>query len=317
MYLITDSQIDLPPALADKPSLITIGAFDGIHLGHQHLIVRLIELARRKGWLAGLVTFSPHPASVLNPQNAPLYLTTPGEKMRLLEELGMDWTAVLPFSPQMAALSPGDFLKHLYRQLGMRGLCVSEGFALGRARSGDIPALKALGTKMGFEVHVVPALHNAEGKISSSQIRTLLQAGDVEMAARLLGRRYQLCGEVVHGAKRGRDLGFPTANLAIHPEQVVPANGIYATLAFLDDERYPSVTNIGTRPSFDNGARSIETHLLDFAGSIYGYDLVLEFVARLRPEQRFANVQDLIARIAQDVVEARRILGESNKKPGC
>ncbi|MBN1936152.1 MAG: bifunctional riboflavin kinase/FAD synthetase [Anaerolineae bacterium] len=317
MYLITESpwtepseQTILPPALVDRPSLITIGAFDGIHLGHQHLIGQLIALARCKGWLAGLVTFYPHPASVLNPQNVPLYLTTPGEKMLLLEQLGLDWTAMLLFSPQIAALPPDDFLGYLDRQLGMRGLCVSDDFALGRNRSGDIPALKALGAEIGFEVHVIPALNNAEGKVSSSQIRARLREGDVETAGRLLGRRYRLSGEVVHGAKRGRDLGFPTANVAVTPNRIVPANGIYATWAYLGDERYPSVTNIGTRPSFDNGARSIEAYLLDFTDSIYGYDLVLEFVARLRPEQRFANVQDLIARIEQDVVEARRILIE-------
>ncbi len=310
MLLLADAfeQITLPLPLADRRSLITIGAFDGIHLGHQHLIGQLIALAQRKGWLAGLVTFYPHPASVLNPQNAPLYLTPPGEKMLLLEELGLDWTAVLSFDRQIAALPPGDFLGHLHRRLGMRGLCVSEDFALGRDRSGDIPALKALGAEMGFEVCVVAALNNAEGKISSSQIRTLLQSGDVEAAARLLGRRYRLCGQVVHGAKRGRGLGFPTANLAIGAQRVTPANGIYATWAYLGEARYPSVTNIGTRPSFDNGARSIEAYLLDFAGSIYGYDLVLEFVARLRPEQRFENVQDLVVRIGQDVVEARQIL---------
>jgi len=315
MHVIADSllrggpgQSLLPSALAGRLSLVTVGVFDGIHLGHQHLIAQLIKLARQRGWLAGVITFYPHPAAVLTPHESPLYLTTPGEKVLLLDRLGVDWTAILAFNPQMAVLSPTDFMLRLYHQLGMRGLCASDDFALGHHRSGDLLTLQALGQKIGFEVYVVPPLNISSGRVSSSRIRACLKEGDVETAAYLLGRPYRLAGEVVHGAKRGRRMGFPTANLAVNSDRVVPGNGVYATWAYLGDERYLSVTNVGTRPSFDNGVRSIEVHLLEFSDDIYGYDLALEFVARLRSEARFADLQTLIAQIAQDVMAARQIL---------
>lgn len=315
MHVIADSlfqkrpdQSLLPPALADRPSMVAVGVFDGVHRGHQHLITELVAQARRRDWLAGIVTFYPHPAALLTPDNAPLYLTTPGEKVLLLDQLGLDWMTILPFTPQMAALSPADFVRRLYHQLGMRGLCASDDFALGRGRSGDVPTLQALGREIGFEMYTVPPLNNREGRVSSSRIRACLSAGDVETATHLLGRPYRLAGEIIHGAQRGRKIGFPTANLAVNADRVIPANGVYATWAYLGNVRYPSVTNIGTRPSFDNGTRSIEAHLLEFSDDIYGYDLALEFVARLRAEQRFSDLQALIAQIGRDIATARQIL---------
>jgi riboflavin kinase/FMN adenylyltransferase len=311
MYVLTDDidQITLPADLNDRGSMLTIGTFDGIHLGHQYLISRLVTHAKRGGYLSGLVTFHPHPSAVLSPQHTPLYLTTAEEKAILLEKLGLDWAVILAFKSELAAISPRDFARCLYRRLNMRGLWVGDDFAFGRNREGNVETLQALGSEMGFQVQVIPVVNNGGQKISSSRIRALLWDGDVLEAARLLGRRYRLSGRVVRGARRGRRLGFPTANIDVPPDRVVPAHGIYATYACLGSQRYESVTNIGVRPSFDSGARTIEAHLLGFDRDIYGHDLVIDFVARLRPEHRFHDVKELIAQIDQDIVEAREILG--------
>lgn len=307
MHVLVDTleEIRLPGELAGRESLVTIGAFDGIHLGHQHLIGQLVAQAQAQGRLAGLVTFYPHPATVLASQRVFPYLTTPGEKAVLLEQLGLDWITILNFDRQLAALPPSAFVRHLYQQLNMRGLYVSAGFALGHNRAGNVAALQALGQEMGFDVHIVSVLENDGVRISSSHIRALLRHGHVGTAAGLLGRYYALAGEVIHGAQRGRCIGFPTANLQVSPERIIPANGIYATYAILGTERHQAVTSIGTRPTFDNGKQSVEAYVMDFDQDIYGCDLVIEFVARLRSEIKFPSVQDLVDQINQDVCDAQ------------
>ncbi len=300
---------DLEKADLLQDTVLTIGAFDGIHRGHQTLIHTIVERARATQRLAGLITFHPHPVAVLAPERAPSYLTTPGEKVALLEGLGLDLVALLPFSPEMAALSARSFMERMSRSLQMRELWVGADFALGRNREGDVATLRGLGQELGYELHVVEPVVLDEGVISSSRIRSLVRDGHVKKAARLLGRYHSLSGEVVSGARRGRDMGFPTANLEVRPERAVPANGVYAVYAVLGTERYPGVANVGVRPSFDNGALTIETHIFDFAQDIYGCDLVVEFVARLRDERRFASADDLIAQIERDSQAAREILG--------
>jgi riboflavin kinase/FMN adenylyltransferase len=310
MHVLTSelARLALPDELAHRESVLTIGAFDGIHLGHQALIQRLVDRAKRQDQSSGLITFYPHPATILAPQHPTLYLTTPGEKMVLLEPFGLDWLAVLSFTPQLATTLPRVFVQHLYERVNMRSLWVGTDFALGRNREGDIVTLRYLGQEMGFDVHEIPYVASEGDKVSSTRIRTLLRQGCVAKAARLLGRYYNLCGEVVHGAQRGRRLGYPTANISVLPNRVVPVDGIYATLTCLGTECYSSVTSIGVRPSFDNGERSVEVYLLDFDGDLYGCDLSVAFVARLRPELRFADVQDLIDQIGRDVRKARQIL---------
>jgi riboflavin kinase/FMN adenylyltransferase len=310
MYVLASEidQLSLPSEWADHESLLTVGAFDGIHVGHQALIRQLVAQAKREGRLSGLVTFYPHPAVVLSPRRSPLYLTTPGEKTALLEPLGLDWMAIIPFTAHLAAMPPREFVHHLYRGVNMRGLWVGEDFALGRNREGDIKTLQQLGQDVGFQVQRISDVTQGESKIGSSEIRMLLCHGHVQEAARLLGRYYSVSGEVVHGAQRGRCLGFPTANVRIPPDRVVPANGIYATFAYLNSKCYPSVTNIGVRPTFDNGERSVETYLFDFDQDIYGCDLVVAFVSRLRPERRFADVKALIAQMEHDAEQARQVL---------
>ncbi len=291
-----------------QDTVLTIGVFDGVHLGHQALIGDIVGRARATDRLAALVTFHPHPAAVLAPDRAPQYLTTPGEKVALLEGLGLDLMVLLPFDRCVAAMPAFDFMEALSRHLRVRELWVGAGFALGRNREGDTMRLRQLGQELGYNIHVVEPLLDGGETISSSRIRALLRGGSVEEAARLLGRYPSLSGEVVSGAQRGRGLGFPTANLQIRPERAVPADGVYAVFALLGSERYQAVVNVGMRPSFDNGQRTVETHLFDFDHDIYGCDLVIEFVTRLRPERKFADIADLVTQIQLDSAEARRIL---------
>ncbi len=303
---------DLVKANVRQETVLTVGAFDGVHRGHQALIGAIVARSRDTNRLATVVTFHPHPVAVLAPDRAPTSLTTPGEKAALLEALGVDLMVLLPFNHQMAATPARDFMQLLSRHLRLRELWVGPDFALGRNREGNVPRLRELGQELGYEVRVIQPVTGSGEVISSSRIRALVREGAVEEAARLLGRYPSLSGQVVSGARRGHRLGFPTANLEVRTERAVPANGVYAIFARLGEERYPGVANIGVRPSFDGGHRTIEAHLFDFDQDIYGCDLVIEFVARLRDERRFEEIDELIAQIGQDKEAAQRIL---NKQP--
>ena len=311
MQIIDDlSQVDL-----DKDTILTIGAFDGVHRGHQYLIGQLLQRARQTHRLAGLITFHPHPGAVLSPRNPTRYLTTPGEKAALLERLGLDILAILPFNKEMAQTSAQRFVEMVSRQLRMTELWVGKDFALGYGREGTPDVLRALGQEMGFSIETITPLIWKGEIISSTRIRSLLFRGQVRKAAELLGRYPSLAGEVVRGAQRGRCLGFPTANLEVRAERAIPANGIYAVYTVLGKERYQGVANVGVRPSFDNGERTVEIYILDFEANIYGYDLVVEFVQRLRPEKRFTDIKDLTTQIEKDIVQARRILAAEKRPP--
>jgi riboflavin kinase/FMN adenylyltransferase len=302
---VTDA---LAKANVQQDTVLTIGAFDGVHRGHQALIRMVVDRARATGCLAALVTFHPHPAAVLAPQRALRYLTTPGAKIALLEKLGVDLVVLLPFDRQVASTPARDFVHAVARHLRLRELWIGADFALGRNREGDAAHLRELGRELGFELHLIEPVDGGEGIISSSRIRALLREGRVEQVARMLGRYPSLSGEVVAGAKRGQRLGFPTANLEVRPERAVPADGVYAAFALLGADRLPAVANVGLRPSFDNGQRTVEVHIFDFDQDIYGCDLVVEFVARLRDERRFEDIAALVRQIERDGEAARRIL---------
>jgi len=306
---------DLSQVHLDKNTVLTIGAFDGVHRGHQYLIRQLLRKARRTHRLAGLITFHPHPSAVLSPGNPTRYITTPGEKVALLERLGLDIVAILPFNREMAQTLARRFIEIVSRQLRMTELWVGKDFALGCGREGTPEVLRALGQEMGFSFETINPLVWKGEVISSTRIRSLLFSGRVREAAELLSRYPSLAGEVVRGAQRGRCLGFPTANLEVRAERAVPANGVYAVYAVLGEERYQGLANVGVRPSFDNGERTVETYILDFEADIYGYDLVVEFVQCLRPEKRFTDIKDLIAQIEKDIIEARRILAVEKLLP--
>jgi riboflavin kinase / FMN adenylyltransferase len=301
---------DLAKASLRQETILTIGAFDGVHRGHQALIKGVVERARATRRLAAVITFHPHPAIVLAPQRAPRYLTTPGEKVALLEGLGVDLTVLFPFNREVAAMSALDFMTMVSRRLRVHELWVGPDFALGRNREGSVERLRELGQALGYDLRVVEPVGDAGGgqAFSSSRIRELLARGRMEEAALQLGRYFSLSGEVVTGARRGRKLGFPTANLEVRPERALPADGVYAVFAVLGTEHYPGVANVGVRPSFENGNRMVETHVLDFDQDIYGCDLVVEFVSRLRDELRFERIDDLIAQIERDSEAARQIL---------
>jgi riboflavin kinase/FMN adenylyltransferase len=299
---------DLTQANLRSETILTIGAFDGVHRGHQALIGAVVERARATDRQAAVLTFHPHPVAVLAPHRAPAYLTTLGEKMAILEDLGVDLAILLPFNQQVAAMPARDFVVTIVRHLRPGELWVGSDFALGKNRKGDVRTLRALGGELGFSVQVFEPIPAGNEAVSSSRIRSLLKEGEVRRAAAMLGRYPSLSGQVVEGARRGHGLGFPTANLEVRAERAVPANGVYAVHAVLGKVRHGAVANIGVRPSFDNGQRTVEIHIFDFDQDIYGCDLVVEFVQRLRAERRFENIEDLIAQIEQDSAAARRIL---------
>jgi len=307
---------DLSSVNPDGDTILTVGAFDGVHRGHRHLIQQMVEEARQAKRLAGLISFYPDPSAVLSPYNPTRYLSTPGEKAALLERLGLDILAILPFDQGMAQTSARDFIDLVRRHLHMVELWVGEDFALGRARQGNVEALRAMEQELGFTVRVIEPLTWQGQIISSTRIRSLLLQGKVRKAAQLLGRYPSLAGEVVRGSQRGHCLGFPTANLEVRKERIIPADGIYAVYARLGKERHQGVANVGVRPSFEIGSeRIVEVHILDFEREIYGCDLVLEFMERLRDERRFADVEELKVQIERDIARTRRIGAEEKSIP--
>ncbi len=308
---------------------VTIGRFDGVHLGHRHLIGLTTASARRQGLRGLAITFEPHPEQVLRPDTTRARLTTAADKRALLAASGVDAVAVLPFTLEFARWTPEEFVDRLVATARPRELWIGEDFALGHRRAGTPERLAELGRERGFTVHPVPriGLPGPEGDemISATNIRKYIAAGNVARAAQLLGRPYAFTGTVIHGAKRGRTLGYPTANLVPPAEVVVPPNGIYATLVDVPGvvERWPAMTSIGVRPVFDNGARLVEAHLLDWSGDLYGRLLTLHFLEWLRAEEKFPSVEALVAQMARDgddtraVVEGRRAHAAADARAGA
>jgi len=292
-------------------SWVTIGSFDGVHRGHQMLVQDLVREAHSAGCQAVVVTFFPHPSVVLRGASGPFYLTSPEERAKLLEELGVDQVLTLRFTRELADTPAEDFIALLQRQLGMRQLWVGFNFALGRGREGDIPLLQRLGDLHDFDLHIVQPIEIDGEIVSSSLIRSLLNRGEVARAADFLGRRYVVEGEIVHGDGRGRTIGIPTANFSVWPERVLPAGGVYAGwVHFPQGERRAAVANIGVRPTFENQppVPRLEALVLDFDQDLYGQTLSFEFVQHLRGEQRFSSVEALIEQIQKDVQTSRGVL---------
>lgn len=298
----------LERAGSSAPALVTVGVFDGVHLGHQQLLSRLVARARAAGLRTVAVTFFPHPDTVLRNLRGRYYLTTPEEKAHLLRAAGVDEVLTLPFDDRLRRVSAADFCAQLQRALHMRVLAVGRDFALGHRREGHVGRLQELGRQLGFELMVTDLVACGEGRISSTAIRKALEAGDMQRARRWLGRSHALSGEVVRGAGRGRQLGFPTANLAVWEQQVTPANGVYASHVWLDDERFVAATNVGVRPHFGETTVTIEAFILDFDRDIYGHRLTVSFEQRLRAEQRFESRDALVAQISADVARVARCL---------
>lgn len=287
-----------------EPSTVTLGVFDGVHLGHRALIDRAFGHSGARM----VITFDPHPIEVLAPGTPPQLLTTLDERLLLLDELRTDIAVVLNLA-DIRHLSPGEFVESvLLDRLKMRWLAIGSDFHFGRDRAGDVPFLRKSSEEHGFHLDVVDLVNRGDRLISSSHIRNLIRSGEMSEAADLLGSWYQMTNVVVDGDKRGRTIGFPTANLDPVSRKVLPEDGVYATWATVRGATYQSATNVGTRPTFGPGRRLVEAHLFDFDEDIYGEDLKIEFVDRLRPELKFDSVDDLVARMHEDVGRSRQIL---------
>ena len=292
----------------NKDSLITIGVFDGVHLGHKYLITQLKKLAKQQDLTSVAITFNQHPQEILTPQDQPPFLTDAKEKAALLKKEEVEAVIVLSFTRELSQLSAREFIKELRKHLRMRGLVVGPDFAMGKNNEGNIPALTKLGQEMGFSVTVIPPVMKNREIVSSTAIRQSLASGDMEKVHRLMGRPFSLHGQVIHGKGRGGGLGFPTVNLDIVSGQAVPSDGVYATQAIVADQVFLSVTNVGKNPTFDNSERTIETYLLDCHENLYEHKVKINFVRKIRDEIKFKNVDDLKKQIAHDITIARTIL---------
>jgi len=301
-----------------KSTWVTIGAFDGVHRGHQALIRPLVEATHQAGREVVVLTFFPHPVVVLRGLHGPFYLNSPEERAELLGGLGVDYVVTLNFNRQVAAFSAREFIELAAEHLGLERLWVGYDFALGRSRQGDIPTLSKLGQEFGYQVEVISQVNLQGEVISSSRIRGLVGQGDVSQASRLLGHWYSIAWRVMHGDGRGKSLGIPTANLDYSPERILPAFGIYATWAWIDGVRFPSVTNVGIRPTFKNINNNvqIEAYLMDFDRDIYDTIIRLEFVEYLRQEERFETIQALVDQMHNDIQRAREVLSNATKTTG-
>lgn len=290
---------------------LTIGVFDGVHLGHQKILKDLAAGAHADGAPAVVLSFDPHPTEVLRGPVQNFYLTSSESKAELISALGIDLLITHPFTKDTANTPAGEFVTQIKKRLGISQLWVGRDFALGHNREGDLPALVNFGAELDFTVHSVDAVRLDGEIVSSTRIRNLLAEGRVEDAARFLGRPYSLAGEVTSGAKRGRTIGIPTANLALDAKRALPATGVYVTWATVGARRWGAVTNIGVRPTFEDRppAPVVEAHLLDYdGGEFYGEQLRLDFVARLRSEQKFPGVEELLGQIQRDIAAGRQVL---------
>jgi riboflavin kinase / FMN adenylyltransferase len=295
------------PALSLNASVVTLGNFDGIHLGHQALVSQTVEEARRRGAASVVVTFDPHPLKVLAPGRAPPLILTAEDKIEMLGELGVDVVVSQHFDKAFANVRAEDFVRRsIVDRLKTKKMFVGRDLRFGHAREGSVEQLVGWGAALGFEVSIVEPILVDGVRVSSSRIRQLIQDGRVDEARVSLGRYHFISGTVVEGSRRGRKISFPTANIANRTE-VLPSDGIYATLFNIDDSWWPSASSIGVNPTFGAGPRTIESYILDFDRDIYGKSIKLAFVKRLRDEKKFSDVPSLVAQIEDDVKTARSI----------
>ena len=291
-------------------SWLTIGVFDGVHRGHQEILSKLTAGAHANGAPAVVLTFWPHPGVVLGKRKHLKSLTTPEERADLLGSLGVDAVVTQPFTPEFANLSAVDFMRLVSERLGLRSLWIGHDFALGHNREGNFERLTEIGKELGYGVQAIDAVKNGADVLSSSLIRQRIRAGEVAHAAENLGRFYALSGPVVHGDGRGRKINIPTANIAYPEDKVIPAFGVYACWAWIGEEKHLAAVNIGTNPTFtpDKETPNVEAHILDFDRDLYGEELKLEFVQRLRDELKFDGVEALLKQIHADIAQTREIL---------
>lgn len=291
-----------------KKTCAAIGIFDGVHRGHQYLIKQMLRTAQRLGALPIVITFFPHPAHVLRPDLKLGYLTSLEDRFRLLSDLGVAACLVVPFNRTFASIQPEKFIKDiLVKKLGVKAVFVGDDFRFGKDRSGDIALFQRLGLEYGYEMHAVSALKQGRVVISSTRIRQLVGTGKLNEAAQLFGRSVSVSGVVVKGSKRGKGLGFPTANISYEAD-ILPPQGVYAVRVLLGAKKYSGIANIGTRPSFEKQVSQLhlEAYILDFSRNIYGKHLEVEFLKKIRNEKKFSSPQHLVRQIQKDESFARK-----------
>ena len=293
-------------------SAVTIGVFDGVHLGHVSLLSRLKDVAARRGISSVVLTFRNHPASVLRVGFEPRYLTVPDDRVRLLRDTGVDRVAPATFDTALSQLGARTFAELLLDTLDLRVLVAGPDFAMGRNREGSVTALRQIGSELGFDVEIVEPLLGPGGEaVRSTTVRAAVSGGEMELAAAMLGRSYSITGTVVRGHGRGGPLGFPTANLQMPEESLPPRDGIYACWVEIDGSRWMAAASIGERPTFPGAGHSIEAFVMDFSGDLYGRELRLELVRRLRDEEKFDSIEQLRLQVDRDVEATRRVLQAS------
>ena len=310
MHVLGDSHQTVVPALVTA-TVVTVGTFDGVHLGHQDVLTRLVARARSSGCASVLVTFEPHPLEVLHPDAAPQLLTTLEEKVALIGATGLDFLAVVPFTPELAQYPAARFVDEILRErFRMRELLIGHDHGFGRGREGDITLLRQLGADRGFTVDAVAPVQADDGEpVSSTAIRRAIGAVELDRACAMLGRRYSVRGQVVAGDARGRLLGFPTLNVDPRaPRKLLPPDGVYAVQVVGSRGRFGGMMNLGGRPTFDDDRRTLEAHLFDASGDFYGDLVEVIFVARLRETMRFSGPDALVAQLHSDADAARSAL---------
>jgi riboflavin kinase / FMN adenylyltransferase len=305
----------LPPL--PNGSTVTVGSFDGVHLGHEAVLREIARRAEAAGRASVLVTFEPHPLEVVNPQAAPPLLTTDVERREILAQLPLDYVLFLRFDRRLASLTPEEFVEQvLIERCHVRELVIGHDHGFGRGRSGDVETLRRLGAERGFDVDVVEVVDVGEQHVSSSRIRRAVAGGDLTTAARMLGRPYQVSGRVGQGERRGRLLGIPTINLTdVPPQKLLPPDGVYAVRVEWRGGRAGGMMNQGPRPTFGDGRRILEAHLLDFDGDLYGEWVRIEWVERLRDIERFGSVEALQQQLERDRTRARAVLAAAGPAP--
>ena len=305
----------LPPPLPidERGAVVTVGTFDGVHLGHRAVLEEITRRGGRTGRRSVLVTFHPHPLRIVRPEFAPQLLTIPAEKKEFLAESGIEYAVFVAFTPELQRYPARRFVEEiLLGRVGMRELVIGYDHGFGRDREGTVDTLRELGAEFGFAVDVVGEICVDGEAVSSSRIRHLLADGQVEAAARALGRPYSLQGPVIVGMKRGRKLGFPTANISVgDPDKLLPLEGIYAVHGWVDGRPHPGLLHLGPRPTFSGFPPSIELHLLDWDGDLYGRVIRVDFMHRLRAIEPFASAAELVEQMHRDVEAGRAALGRS------
>lgn len=294
-----------------KGTVVTVGVFDGVHHGHRHLLRQVVEAAGDQ-YLPTVVTFSNRPITVLSPGTEPSYLTTLDQRVGLIKQQGIELVVCLEFTLEMAQVTAADFAKLLAESLNMKGLILGPDSALGKDRKGDLTFMKEQGEQLGFWARTVETLEIEGQPVKSRRIREAVASGNMAICPGLLGRNHDLSGVVVVGDQRGRTLGFPTANIEVDPQLLLPGDGIYATWAIIDGKRHQSATSIGIRPTFGLTQRLVEVFIMDFSEDLYGKTVGVEFVKKVRDQEKFDGLDELIKQINQDVDDCRQVLDLSS-----